>query len=195
VAKRAIAIANAIAYGIANTYAYANSYANANAFLDAKVNDIALVKILAHENVTAITDPDAVAVYANANLLSSVNDIAIANAIHYAHVLEERKIFEDVNFTKLIARLEALKARMSNKKQPLEEHQAFAKRIGQIWLDVLNLSPELINLSEQEAKALEKYFYANYLMMQCNEAAVRVSPKTWEAIEERMLLVPNNSNS
>jgi hypothetical protein len=34
--------------------------------------------------------------------------------------------------------------------------------------------------------------YANYLMVQCKEAAVRVSPKTWEAIEERMLLVPNN---
>ncbi|MEW5857067.1 MAG: hypothetical protein AB1861_06750 [Cyanobacteriota bacterium] len=28
--------------------------------------------------------------------------------------------------------------------------------------------------------------------MQCKQAAVRVSPKTWEEIEERMLLTPNN---
>jgi hypothetical protein len=57
------------------------------------------------------------------------------------------------------------------------------------------LNPELVNLSEEEAEAWENYFYANYLMMQCKEAAVRVSPKTWAEIEERMLLVPNNSNS
>ncbi|WP_445251866.1 MULTISPECIES: NACHT C-terminal helical domain 2-containing protein [unclassified Microcoleus] len=37
------------------------------------------------------------------------------------------------------------------------------------------------------------YLYANYLIIQCQEAAVRISPKTWEEIESRMLVVPDNS--
>jgi hypothetical protein len=92
----------------------------------------------------------------------------------------------------LIARLEALKAKVPDDKQPEEVRRAFAKQILQTLLQAFRLSPELVNLSEEEAEAWKNYFYANYLMMQCKEAAVRVSPKTWEAIEERMLLVPNN---
>jgi hypothetical protein len=50
----------------------------------------------------------------------------------------------------------------------------------------------LVNLSEEEAKALENYFYANLLILMCKEAAVRMLPKTWEGIEERMLRVPGD---
>jgi hypothetical protein len=50
----------------------------------------------------------------------------------------------------------------------------------------------MVNLSEEEIKDLDKYLYANYLIIQCKEAAVRVSPTTWEGIEARMLLVGNN---
>jgi hypothetical protein len=50
----------------------------------------------------------------------------------------------------------------------------------------------MINLSQEEIKALDNYLYANHLIIQCKEAAVRVSPTTWEAIEARMLLVGSN---
>ncbi len=66
------------------------------------------------------------------------------------------------------------------------------KQILQTLLKAFRLNPELVNLSEEEAEAWKNYFYANYLMMRCKDAAVRVSPKTWAEIEERMLLVPNN---
>ncbi|MEQ8385212.1 MAG: hypothetical protein RH949_22900 [Coleofasciculus sp. A1-SPW-01] len=39
---------------------------------------------------------------------------------------------------------------------------------------------------------MSNYCYVNTLMVQCKKSAVRVSPKTWAAIEERMLRVPNN---
>ncbi len=58
--------------------------------------------------------------------------------------------------------------------------------------NAFNLSPQMINLFKEEAKALENYLYANYLIIQCKQAAVRVSPQTWEAIEARMLLVPGS---
>jgi len=55
-----------------------------------------------------------------------------------------------------------------------------------------NLSPDIINLSWEEVKALGNYLYANYLIIQCKQASVRVSAATREGIEERMLLVPSN---
>ena len=39
------------------------------------------------------------------------------------------------------------------------------------------------------ANLITDYLYACELMVQCKEAAVRVSPQTWEAIEGRMLRV------
>jgi hypothetical protein len=95
----------------------------------------------------------------------------------------------------LIARLEALKAKVPDDKQPKQVRRAFAKQILQTLLKAFCLNPELVNLSEEEAQAWTNYLYANYLMMRCKEAAVRVSLKIWAEIEERMLLVPNNSNS
>ncbi|MEH2395313.1 MAG: hypothetical protein V7K21_27890 [Nostoc sp.] len=59
-------------------------------------------------------------------------------------------------------------------------------------MEVPNLTQEMVNLSEEEAKALGDYLYTNYLIIQCKQAAVRVSPQTWEAIEARMLLVPGS---
>ncbi len=55
-------------------------------------------------------------------------------------------------------------------------------------LEGFHLTTEMIDLSEKEIQSLNNYFYANKLMLDCFEAAVRVSPETWNAIEERMLL-------
>ena len=196
VAKRAIANANsyaiaiayantnvdaiAVAYAYANTKADANPYAIANAVANADAITNAITKAI------AITNPNL-----NTNAIAS----AIAIAITYTHQMEELKVFKGINFTVLIARLKALKAKAPDDKQPEEVRQAFAKQFVQTLLKAFRLNPELVNLSEEEAEAWKNYLYANYLMMQCKEAAVRVSPKTWAEIEERMLLVPNNSNS
>jgi len=178
-AKRAIALAYALAY--AYTYAYDNALAYALAYDNAN----ALAKALA--NVNALANANALA---NVNALAKANANALAYAYAYARHLEQLKIFKDVNFTVLIAKLEALKAKIPDEKQPKEAHRTFAKRWLQTWLVAFNLPPELINLSEEEAEAWKNYFYANYLIIQCKEAAVRVSQKTWAEIEERMLLVP-----
>jgi predicted NACHT family NTPase len=110
-------------------------------------------------------------------------------AIQLSDELEKLKIFKNVNFTVLIVKLKALKARVPNNKQPEAVRQAFCNRIMQTWFNALNLSLEIVKSSEEE---LDNYLSMNMLMLRCKKAAVRVSPKTWEAIEERMLLVPNN---
>jgi hypothetical protein len=177
VAKRAIANANAIA--IAKTNAITD--ANATLIADANATLIAIAIAKANAIANAITNANAIA-----------NAETIADAISHTRELEELKVFKDINFTVLIARLEALKAKIPDYNQPNEVRRAFAKQFLQTLLKGFRLSPELVNLSVEEAEAWKNYFYANYLMMRCKEAAVRVSPKTWAEIEERMLLVPNN---
>jgi hypothetical protein len=180
VAKRALAYiyanANVLAYTFADAYANANAYANAYANAITYANALAYAYTFANANALAYTFADA-------------NALAYASAYALARQLEELKIFKDVNFTVLIAKLEALKAKIPDKKQPKEAHRTFVRRWLQTWLVAFNLRPELINLSEEEAEAWKNYFYANYLIIQCREAAVRVSPRTWAEIEERMLLV------
>jgi hypothetical protein len=187
VAKRAIANANANANAYVN--AIANAIANANAIAIANTYAIANAIVNANAIANAYADADANAITI---AIVDANAETIADAITYTRELEELKVFKGINFTVLIARLEALKAKAPDDKQPEEVRQAFAKQILQTLLKAFRLSPELVNLSAEEAEACKNYFYANYLMVRCKEAAVRVSPKTWEAIEERMLLVPNN---
>jgi hypothetical protein len=61
------------------------------------------------------------------------------------------------------------------------------------WCNALHINPEIVKLSQEEADALGDYLSANHLIIQCKEAAVRISAKTWEEIESRMLVVPENS--
>jgi hypothetical protein len=190
VGKRAVAIA--LALTLAHAYAkalhfdfnFANSKANALALANALANVLALA--LANSYVTAY-------VLASAKINGYAYAIALANALDYIGEIEKLQIFnQKLNFTVLLARLEALKAKIPIYKQPKEIHQAFAKKLRETFLSVFNLTPEMIDLSEKEIKALDNYLYANHLIIQCKEAAVRVSPATWEAIEARMLLVGSN---
>jgi len=114
-------------------------------------------------------------------------ELARARALDLA--FEEAKIFKSVNLVVLIARLEALKAQTPDDNKPIEVRRAFRNKVLQTWYNALNLNSELVDLSEAEVKALENYFYANWLMVQCRQAAVRVSPTTWAGIEDRMVTV------
>ena len=115
-----------------------------------------------------------------------------AEAVNYTCKLEEFKIFNNVNFTILIDELNKLKTKIPDDKQPLEDSRILLQHLQQTLLNAFNLSPDIINLSEEEVKALKNYLYANHLIIQCKQASVRVSAATREGIEERMLLVPNN---
>ncbi|MDB9449280.1 NACHT domain-containing protein [Dolichospermum circinale] len=166
--------------------------------------------------------------YAYIIAMIEANKGCISDAIDYTHQLKELAIFNKVNFTMLINRLEEIKSKVPDEyqleevnlkeftsfnnlksiiltdtpegvkatvapdKYPSEEAQIFINILMEILINGFNLTPEMINLSQEEIKALDNYLYANYLIIQCKEAAVRVSPATWEAIEARMLLVGSN---
>ena len=182
VGKRAVAIAYANAYANANALAnaYANAYAlaNANALANALANAYALANALANTLAYALT-----------NTLA----YALAYAIDKIGEIEKLQIFnQKLNFTVLLPQLETLKAKISDDQQPKETRQAFAEQWRETLLKGFNLTPEMVNLSEEEINALDKYLYANYLIIQCKDAALSISTQTWETIETRMLLVKNN---
>ncbi|MBD2415651.1 NACHT domain-containing protein [Nostoc calcicola FACHB-3891] len=189
--------ANAEAKAKAYAYAYAEAHAIAKAEVKANSNAYAIAKAkaitIANAKAIAIANAKAEA-YAEAEAYAKAytNAIAIANAeaINYTRTLSEFKIFNNVNFTVLIDELNELKTKIPDEKQPLGVRRRFLQRLQQTLLNAFNLSPDTINLSQSEAKALENYLYANHLIIQCKQASVRVSPTTWEAIEARMLLVP-----
>ncbi|MFK0735694.1 MAG: NACHT domain-containing protein [Gloeotrichia echinulata HAB0833] len=190
VGKRALAIAYADAN--ASAIAYADAYAKVNActYADAyaKVNT----------NAYAIADTDA-NTYAKviANAIVNANANAIEDFIKCAHYLENLKIFKkartckNIDLNMLIAQMKSLKTQIPSNEQSRSVRQSFTKRLIETWLHAFNLTPELLDLSKEEIKVLENYLYANRLIIECKDAAVRVSPSTWEAIEERMLKLQN----
>jgi len=169
-----IANANAYVYAYAYAYAYANPIAIANAYTYTYAN--------AYAYAYAYTDAIAIA-------LTNAYGNAITKAINLARYLEEIKIFKAVDSTRWIARLKELKVKIPNNQEPIQVRRKFVNRIHQTCLAALALSPDLLNLSQEQVEAWGNYLYANKLMLQCKEAAVRVSPETWNAIEGRMLLI------
>lgn len=166
VGKRTVAIANAItiAYAIPNIIAYAISIANAN-----KTN---IPNVLAY-----------------AIAITNANTYAIAEAIHHTSELEQLQIFNQVNFKLLIDQLEYLKAQVPEYQQPEQLGSQFAQHLQKTLLNTFRLNLGMIELSRNEWQTLESYLYINDLIIKCKQAAVLVSPQTWNAIEARMLLV------
>jgi len=179
VGKRAIAIFNAYAKTNAKPYIITNTNANANA--------IAIAYAYTNANVYAYAYAYPI-VYAYAIDYTDVN--SITNLITYVSKLEKLKVFNYVNLFRLLAILEDLKLKITEENKPYREPIKFGHSTIKTLLDAFNLSSEMVNLSETEANAIGNYLYVNNLIIQCQKAAVRVSPQTWEAIEHRMLRLP-----
>ena len=178
--KRAMVIANAFAYAYSFAYAHAHAYAYAfaHAYAYSFANAYALTYALTNANAVAFA-------YTNANAYSFAN--ALDQFIELAGDLEKLKIFSQVNFTNLIKNFQALKAKIPEDSSTQEVRREFSFQIVDTWLQALDLSREQVTLSKEELKALQKYFYVNKLIVDCKEAAVRVSRTTWSEIEQKML--------
>jgi len=190
VGKRAAAIA--ITIGNANAYAYAIANANANAYDISIGYDIAIANANAIAIANAIAKVNGIAI-AHSNLIALGNANVNAYAITIAEEFKKIKIFKDVNWTELIAQLTALKDRFPDANQSDQTDLAFLDCLLDTWCNALHLNREIVKLSNEEVNALVDYLSANALIIKCKEAAVRISAKTWEEIESRMLVVPDNS--
>ncbi|MBW4592674.1 MAG: NACHT domain-containing protein [Brasilonema angustatum HA4187-MV1] len=147
---------------------------------------IPMVIPIAKAIAKAIAIPIAKAI-AKGDAIPVAKTIPIAIAI--TRELEKLKIFNNFDSTELIKQLEALKYQVPDEKQPRKEHQKFAENLQESLLNAFNLTREKVDLSQDEISRLDTYLDANAFIIQCKEAAEKVPSNTWEAIEERMLLM------
>jgi NACHT domain len=174
-AKRVLAIANAIvnANDIVSAYAYIIN----NAYFDAKA---------ANAYVNAINIANAKA-SANANANATVIANVIKYFVQYAKWSIEFEIYQGLDLQGAIDRSEKLKTEIPDDNQPQAVSQAFARKLIETWLTAFQLTPEMVNLSQQEIQELDNYLYAHRLLVKCERAAVRRTPEVWSQIESRML--------
>jgi len=199
VGKRAIANANtnanAIAIANANTNAIAIAIANTNTYAYGNAIGIAYAITIAYGKANAITIAYGKAkakAKANANANAKIIADKITESIYYYRTVDKLRVFKNINFEAAIARLEELKTKIPDEYKPLEERKEFANQLLQTYLQTFNLDLEMVTLSEAELRAWDNYLYANFFIIQCQRAAVGVSSSTWAAIEERMLLPPQD---
>jgi NACHT domain len=170
-----IAIANANNYGNSYAITIVTAIANANAIANTYAT-IAIAKAYANAYAYAITSAYTRA-YAN----------AIEYFIRYVRGLIDFEIYQGLDLQSAINCLEKLKTEIPNDSQPKEIHQAFARKLIDIWLRAFQITPEMVDLSKQEIHALDNYLYAHLLLVECERAAVRRTPEVWSQIESRML--------
>ncbi|MDJ0737013.1 MAG: NACHT domain-containing protein [Nostocaceae cyanobacterium] len=197
VGKRAVVISYIILYLLQNAnhktlthiMENGNHIANANGIINI-INKITTISNIKNKIVVKflILEKDNVKLSRKSNIIH----LYIAIFLNIIYELEDLNICNNVNFTVLISQLETLLSKIPDKKEPVEVRRAFFEDFQETLLNAFHLTPEMVDLSEEEVTALGDYLYANHLIIHCKQAAVRVSPKTWEGIEARMLLVPED---
>ncbi len=124
---------------------------------------------------------------ARARALALDLDLARALALDLALARALADLFKEVDFSRLIQTLEALKERQKGSLS-----QAEREKIYKLWFSALGLFSKTAALSGENSQALAYYCYVCELMIRCKESATRVSD-VWEGIESRIFTVPDAS--
>ncbi|MCY7392912.1 MAG: histidine kinase, partial [Leptolyngbyaceae cyanobacterium CAN_BIN12] len=103
--------------------------------------------------------------------------------------LGKLQAFQATTLHELIRQLKVLNLRSPDIRQSATVLQEFHMQVFHTWFSTLKLDPTWISLSTEELRKLDRYLYANWLLVRCKQAAVRVSHHTWAGIESRLLRV------
>ena len=113
-------------------------------------------------------------------------DTELTERIMLVKRMEQLKIFKEVDLQQIVERFkrqqEFIKAAKEGK--PIEPPK---KSIHDTWLSVLQITDDMLAISREEMESYIQYLRAVRLIINCKEAAGRVSPEVWEGIEKRFL--------
>ncbi|MBW4522923.1 MAG: NACHT domain-containing protein [Scytolyngbya sp. HA4215-MV1] len=93
-------------------------------------------------------------------------------------------ISEDLSLTSL---LKKFRSNIPTATVLPEIRQSFARDLRMSFLRAFKLNESLLQFSLRDIEKIENYFYINQLIFQCKKSSIRVSDKTWEAIQKEML--------
>ena len=157
---------------------------------------IAVIIAIAIANVYGITHCIAIAYAYAPDITYLITEMSYTPKLIYEFVrlvnlFAQDRIISKVNFSQLIADLEAFKQIIPDDKATTKERQEFFDQLFKMWNTAFNLTPELLNLSNYEIDDIDNhYFYINLLVLCCQKVAVNISPTVWQEIEDRMLRIP-----
>ena len=98
---------------------------------------------------------------------------------------------DSFNPEKFATHLEALEAQIPGSDASEEDWNAYIQELdGLLREEILDRNRGILAITQKEADSLADYFYLNKLLLDCKDAAIRVSKGAWEEIEERLLTPP-----
>lgn len=128
---------------------------------------------------------------------SAIDDVrdtarAIARSIAKARagivdILIQEQLIRTENLSALPQQLEQLSTQIPEPDAPSDQWQQWANDLNSAFLTGFDLTEAMVTLSDEDAKALEAYFYITQLLIRCKDAATRVPKAEWEAVEARLL--------
>ena len=176
----------------------ANDIANDNDNRSVRV--ITRARARASDSIIAIAS-DIARVRASTNVITRASDIvidisSIITAVSDSYRTNESDDDSDIaiDYEALSSKLEDLRGHIPSSKATSDEWQKLTDQLIDTFLIFFHLDKELITFSPEESEVLENYLYATKLIIDCKNAAVRVSRKEWEAIEARLLTPPGEEN-
>jgi hypothetical protein len=116
-------------------------------------------------------------IYLSQELVIIINQLGIFNFIDSKTLTIQFQMLEN----------QALEVETVQTEESYKVLRGFADQVLQVWAEGLGLQREWEQLLRTEIE-LSDYLYANEMVIACKEIAVKISPKTWEVVLERMLL-------
>ncbi|MBE9100434.1 NACHT domain-containing protein [Vacuolonema iberomarrocanum] len=124
-------------------------------------------------------------------------DLAIENTVNdvvtdaFAKAAQRSQIIDCFSYANLIQKIDTLRQELANKNiRNISQHELLQILLI-YWSGEFQFNlKRLVELDNDEKNSLGNYFYPYELMIRCKEAAVRVSPEVWQAIEGRMFTLP-----
>ena len=113
-------------------------------------------------------------------------DKELVDRITLVERIKAAKIFKGVDWQRIVERLKQQQTfiKAARKGEAVEPPQ---ESIHDTWLSVLQIPPKTLTLSSTELQNCVQYLQAVELIVDCKEAAGRVSPEVWDGIEKRFL--------
>ena len=113
-------------------------------------------------------------------------DRELTERIRLVEHIEQAKVFKGVDLQRIVRRFKTQQEFI----RATREGKAVAslkESIHDTWLSVLQITDEMLTISREELESYGRYLRTAELMVDCKEAAGRVSPEVWNGIEERFL--------
>jgi len=116
--------------------------------------------------------------------------IDIYEAKFIADRLDQSGIFTELKLSQLAHQLQNSLSAL--KVIDISQAKQIFQQIISVYLEVFQLTEELITYNSEESEALENYLYSVDLLLKCKQEAARLSPATWDVIEAELLLPPDD---